>query len=174
MLRAVRPNSAALRACLGGLRLHQTNSGAATPPICSSTVELDSPIGAEEMCLAETTTPTLKNEDLNRLPSFALIFCFACMYVMCCACVCMCGVCFLCACMCTCGRCVHAWCVGAVCVVCVCSVHGCVTGAWVCTGACSVHVCMCGVCVSFVHACVLCVRECGVVCAAFFLISTNK
>jgi hypothetical protein len=43
------------RACLGGLRLHQTNSGAATPPICSSTVELDSPFGAEEMCLAETT-----------------------------------------------------------------------------------------------------------------------
>jgi hypothetical protein len=54
-----------LRACLGGLRLHQTSSGAATPPICSSTVELDSPFGVEEMCLAETTTPAPKNEDLN-------------------------------------------------------------------------------------------------------------
>jgi hypothetical protein len=53
------------RACLGGLRLHQTNSGAATPPICSSTVELDSPFGVEEMCLAKTTTPAPKNEDLN-------------------------------------------------------------------------------------------------------------
>jgi hypothetical protein len=53
------------RACLGGLRLHQTNSVAATPPICSSTVELDSPFGVEEMCLAETTTPAPKNEDLN-------------------------------------------------------------------------------------------------------------
>jgi hypothetical protein len=49
-----------LRACLGGLRLQQTNSGAATPPICGSTVELDSPFGAEEMCLAETTTPAPK------------------------------------------------------------------------------------------------------------------
>jgi hypothetical protein len=32
------------------------------------------------MCLTETTTPALKNEDLNRLPSFALNF-FACMRV---------------------------------------------------------------------------------------------
>jgi hypothetical protein len=37
-------------------------------------VELDFPIGAEEMCLAETTTPAPKNEDLNRLPYFALKF----------------------------------------------------------------------------------------------------
>jgi hypothetical protein len=44
-------------ACLEGLRLHQTNSGAAAPPICSSTVELDSPFGAEKMCLVEIATP---------------------------------------------------------------------------------------------------------------------
>jgi hypothetical protein len=50
-------SSSDLRACLGGLRLHQTNSGAAAPPICSSTVELDSPFGAEEMCLVEIATP---------------------------------------------------------------------------------------------------------------------
>jgi hypothetical protein len=86
-----------LRACLGGLRLHQTNSGAATPPICSSTVELDSPFGAEEMCLAETTTPAPKNEDLNRLPSFALFF-FSHAYV--CAVLCVCVVaCVCCVCM---------------------------------------------------------------------------
>jgi hypothetical protein len=56
------------RACLGGLRLHQTKSGAATPPICSSTVELDSSFGAEEMCLAETTTPVwLKQLQLRKM-----------------------------------------------------------------------------------------------------------
>jgi hypothetical protein len=37
-------------------------------------VELDSPFGAEEMCLAEIATPAPKNENLNRLSSFALIF----------------------------------------------------------------------------------------------------
>jgi hypothetical protein len=147
----------ALRACLGGLQLHQTNSGVATPPICSSTVELDSPIGAEEMCLAETTTPAPKNEDLNRLPSYALnFFCFAvhvCVRV-------------LCACMCTCGRCVHAWCVGAVCVVCVSAVCMGVYGCVLC--AC---VCMCGVCVSGVHACVVCVRVWRVL---HFFLNFNK
>jgi hypothetical protein len=60
------------RACLAGLRLCQTHSGAAAPPICGSIVELDSHFGAEEMCLAEITTPASKSESLNRLPSFAL------------------------------------------------------------------------------------------------------
>jgi hypothetical protein len=65
-------NEAFIRACLAGLRLHQTHSGVAAPPICSSTVELDSPVGAEDMCLAEITTSTLKIEDLNELPSFVI------------------------------------------------------------------------------------------------------
>jgi hypothetical protein len=51
-------NQLKLRACLAGLRLHHTHFGAAAPPICSSTVELDSQFGAEEMCLAEITAPT--------------------------------------------------------------------------------------------------------------------
>jgi hypothetical protein len=46
-----------VRACLAGLRLHQTDSGAAAPPICSSIVELDSQFEVEEMCLAEITAP---------------------------------------------------------------------------------------------------------------------
>jgi hypothetical protein len=33
-------------------------------------VELDSPFGAEEMYLADITTPAPKNKNLNRLPSF--------------------------------------------------------------------------------------------------------
>jgi hypothetical protein len=35
-------------------------------------MELDSPFGAEDMCLAEITTSTLKIEDLSELPSFVL------------------------------------------------------------------------------------------------------
>jgi hypothetical protein len=59
------------------------------------------------MCLAEITTPAPKNEDLNRLPSFALIF-FGCMpvYVMCCVCVWV----------------LHACVRGVLCAVCVCCV----------------------------------------------------
>jgi hypothetical protein len=45
-----------------GLRLRQTNSEAAAPPICSSIVEPDSQFGAEEMCLAEITAPATKTE----------------------------------------------------------------------------------------------------------------
>jgi hypothetical protein len=47
---------------------------------------------AEEMCLVETTTLTLKNEDLNRIPSFALIFFLhagVCCVVACVSCVSM-------------------------------------------------------------------------------------
>jgi hypothetical protein len=51
-----------LRACLAGLRLCQTNSGVAAPPICSSIVELDSQFGAKEMCLAEITAPAPETE----------------------------------------------------------------------------------------------------------------
>jgi hypothetical protein len=64
--------SLVFRACLAGLQLRQTHSGAGAPPICSSTVELDYHFGAEEMCLAEITTSALKNESLNRLPFFVL------------------------------------------------------------------------------------------------------
>jgi hypothetical protein len=70
------------------------------------------------MCLVEITTPAPKNEDLNRLPSFALIVLWlhafvrdvlcvhACVYV-CCACVC---------------------CVCVVCCGCVWVLHACVRG----------------------------------------------
>jgi hypothetical protein len=50
-------SSSVLWACLAGLRLRQTNSGAAAPPICSSIVELNSQFGVEEMRLAEITAP---------------------------------------------------------------------------------------------------------------------
>jgi hypothetical protein len=59
---------------LAGLRLRQTHSRVAAPPICSSTVELDSPFGAEDMCLVEITIAAPKNKNRNRLPSFALSF----------------------------------------------------------------------------------------------------
>jgi hypothetical protein len=51
------------------------------------------------MCLAEITTPALKNENLNRLPSCALIFYWEGMLVSC-ACDVQCCVCW-CA--------MHAW-----------------------------------------------------------------
>jgi hypothetical protein len=112
------------------------------------------------MCLAKTTTPAPKNEDLNRIPSFPLIFlCLhACVYVMCCACACI--VC--CVCMRGAGAvCVRAWCG---CCVCVCSVM-CMYRRGVC---CVVYVCVvCGVRVHGV-CCVLSVCGCGVLCAAFF------
>jgi hypothetical protein len=41
------------------------------------------------MCLAEKTTPTPENEDLNRLPSFTIIFLFACVCVRDVLCVCV-------------------------------------------------------------------------------------
>jgi hypothetical protein len=79
-------------------------------------VELNSPFGAEEICLAEITTPTSRNKSLNRLPSFDLIFLFmytgvlfvylhasrcavpACV-LLCCAALCLCACAWLCACM---------------------------------------------------------------------------
>jgi hypothetical protein len=78
-----------LRACLAELRLHQTHSEAAAPPICSSTVELSSPFGAEEICLAEITTPAPRNKSLNRLPSFYPQFFFNFCTPVCCSCTCM-------------------------------------------------------------------------------------
>jgi hypothetical protein len=70
--------------CLVGLRFRQTHFGAAAPPICSFTVELDSPFGAEEMCLAKIITPAPKNESLNRLCSFGLFFlCWCDVRVLC-------------------------------------------------------------------------------------------
>jgi hypothetical protein len=102
------------------------------------------------MCLTETSTPAPKNEDLNRLPSFALnFFCLhASVYVMYYACV-YCVVACVSACVCTCAWCVHAWCL---CGVGGCCVHACVRGVCV---VCAMRVR--GVC------CVLCVRVCGVV-----------
>jgi hypothetical protein len=146
-----------LRACLGGLRLHQTNSGAATPPICSSIVELDSPFGAEAMCLAEATTLAPKIDSLNGLPSFALNF-----FVLLACVVCVCPVC---ACVCTCAWCVHAWCLHAVCMVCECCVHGCAcVRTWVCTGA---WVCA-WVCAWCVVCCVRATCVCACVRGVFF------
>jgi hypothetical protein len=60
-----------LRVCLAGLRLRQTHSVAAAPPVCSSTVELDSPFRAEGTCLTEIMTSAPKIESLNRLPFFS-------------------------------------------------------------------------------------------------------
>jgi hypothetical protein len=152
------------RACLGGLRLHQTNSGAATPPICSSTVELNSPFGAEEMCLAETTTAAPKNDSLNGWPSFALAF-FPVRRVLCAVRV-MClarNVCVLCLCL-ACG----------VCAVCACAwrvacVHVCACAWRVSMCMACVHVCACAWRV-WLSACVL-VCLCGV--RDFFLFNFN-
>jgi hypothetical protein len=145
---------ASLRVCLAGLRLHQTHSGAAAPPICSSTVELNSPFGAEEICLAAITTPTSRNKSLNRLPSFYLIFLFlyygvlfvylhACLAVRMrvavphCACVpaCVCACVWLCACM---RLCVLPCCACA-CVLCL---PCCACARVLCLPAC-VCVCLC-------------------------------
>jgi hypothetical protein len=80
------------------------------------------------MCLAETTTPAPQNEDLNRLPSFALFFSRMRVYVLCCA-VRVCG-------------CMRVLCVHACVYVCVLCVHGCVY-VWVCVA------CVCVACVFF-------------------------
>jgi hypothetical protein len=110
------------RACLAGLQLHETDSGAATPPISSSTVELDSCFEGEGKCLVETTTPAPQIDSLNCLSSFALkFFSFrvrasvrvGCVHALCvCAvrsCVLLCVVCVRCVCV----RCVRDvwWCV---------------------------------------------------------------
>jgi hypothetical protein len=78
------------------------------------------------MCLAETTTPAPKNEDLNRLPSFALIF--LCVCVLCCVCCCACACCVCVRACCACVR-VHA-------VLCLCScMRVCVGGVSACVCA---------------------------------------
>jgi len=65
---------AGVRACLVELQLCQTSSGAAALPQSSSSVELHSQFGAEEMCLANITASAPQTANLVGFSSFALGF----------------------------------------------------------------------------------------------------
>jgi hypothetical protein len=153
------PAKQVLRACLAGLRLHQTHSGAAGLPICSYTVELNSPFGAEEICLSEITTPTSRNKSLDRLPSFGPIFFIP---------VHWCVVRVRCTCMRLTVLCLHACCCAALCL-CACAVFVCLRVFVRVRGG--VPACVCAYCrVVLMCVCCACVRVlCLPACVCLYL-----